>query len=102
DEVDSVGAGLKYGASETFDLGLDYTYSRSTGEVAIESATVGFPDLTTHLNSARLYVDYNPKKKLTMRLSYWYEGYRSQDWSLDGVLPATIDNVLSRGQQGPD
>ena len=102
DAVDSLGAGFKYGASETFDLGFDYTYSRSTGEVAIRSATVGFPDLTTQLNSARLYVNYSPKKKLALRLSYWYEGYRSDDWALDGVLPATINNVLSLGQQSPD
>ena len=102
DAVDSLGAGFKYGASETFDLGFDYTYSRSTGEVAIKSATVGFPDLTTRLNSARLYVNYSPKKKFALRLSYWYEGYRSDDWALDGVLPATINNVLSLGQQSPD
>ncbi len=102
DEIDSIGAGLKYGASETFDLGLDYTYSRSSGQVAIQSAVVGFPDLTTHLNSARMYVNYKPQKKLTMRLTYWYEGYRSDDWALDDVRPATIDNVLAFGQLSPN
>jgi len=70
--------------------------------VAIKSATVGFPDLTTRLNSARLYANFVPRKKLTLRLSYWYESYRSDDWALDDVLPATIDNVLSLGQQSPD
>jgi MtrB/PioB family decaheme-associated outer membrane protein len=102
DETDSIGAGFKYGASEKFDLGVDYNYARTTGEVAIQSATVGFPDLTTRMNSARLYVHYAPRKKLTLRLSYWYESYRSEDWALDEVLPATIDNVLSFGQQSPD
>jgi len=102
DETDSAGAGFKYVASDRFDLGFDYTWSRSTGEVAIKSATVGFPDLTTRLNSARLYANFVPRKKLTLRLSYWYESYRSDDWALDDVLPATIDNVLSLGQQSPD
>jgi len=102
DSIDSIGVGFKYGASEKFDLGLDYTWSRSEGEVAVQNAPAGFPDLTTRLNSARLYLDFSPKKKLTMRLTYWYEGYRSEDWALDGVLPATIDNVLAFGQQSPD
>jgi len=101
DSIDSIGAGFKYGASETFDLGVDYSYTRSTGEVAIQSAVVGFPDLTSKLNSARMYVDYRPKKKVTMRLSYWYEGYRSADWMLDDVLPSTVDNVLAFGQLSP-
>ena len=102
DEVDTAGAGLKYDAGEKIDLGVDYTWSRSVGQVAIKDATEGFPDLTTRLNSARLYVDFMPRKKLTLRLSYWYESYRSEDWSLDGVLPATIGNVLTFGQQSPD
>jgi len=101
DVIDSIGAGFKYGASEKFDMGFDYTWSRSSGEVAIKSATVGFPDLATELNSARVYLNYTPKKKLTLRLSYWYEGYRSEDWALDDVLPATIGNVLAFGQQSP-
>ena len=102
DETDAIGAGFKYGASEKFDLGLDYNYSRTTGEIAIKSAVTGFPDLTTRMNSAQLYVNYAPRQKLTLRLSYWYESYRSEDWALDDVLPATIDNILSFGQQGPD
>ena len=102
DEVDSAGAGFKYGASEKFDVGLDYTWSRSTGEVAIKSAIAGFPDLKTQLNSARVYVNYTPKKKVTLKLSYWYESYRSDDWALDGVFPATVDNVLAFGMQSPN
>ena len=40
-------------------------------------------------------------KKLSLRLSYWYEDYRSDDWALDGVAPATIGNVLAFGQESP-
>jgi MtrB/PioB family decaheme-associated outer membrane protein len=102
DETDSIGAGFKYGASEKFDLGVDYSYSRTTGEVAIKNAVEGFPDLATRMNSARLYVHYTPRKNLTLRFSWWNESYRSEDWALDDVLPTTIDNVLAFGQQGPD
>lgn len=34
--------------------------------------------------------------------SYWYERYDSQDWRLDGVLPATIPNLLAFGAQAPN
>jgi hypothetical protein len=87
---------------EKFDLGLDYTFARSTGEIVINSATVGFPDLETNLNSARLYVNFAAGKKLSLRLSYWYEDYRSDDWALDGVAPATISNVVAFGEESPD
>jgi hypothetical protein len=62
---------------------------------------VGFPDLTTALNSAKLYVDFRPKQKLALRLTYWYEDYQSDDWALDGVAPTTISNVLAFGQETP-
>jgi hypothetical protein len=81
---------------------VDYSYSRTTGEVAIKNAVEGFPDLATRMNSARLYVHYTPRKNLTLRFSWWNESYRSEDWALDDVLPTTIDNVLAFGQQGPD
>jgi MtrB/PioB family decaheme-associated outer membrane protein len=101
DTIDTAGVGIKVNANDKLDFGLDYTYSRSTGETVIQSATVGFPDLTTRLGSARLYVNYAPKQKLSLRLSYWYEDYRTEDWAVDGVTPSTIDNVLSLGQESP-
>ena len=101
DTIDTAGVGFKYRAHEKLDLGLDYTYARSTGEIAIKNATAGFPDLTTRLNSARLYVNLAPKKKLSLCLSYWYEDYRSDDWAVDGVTPSTINNVLSLGEESP-
>ena len=33
----------------------------------------------------------------TVRVGYWYEYYRSDDWALDGVQPATVPNLLSLG-----
>ena len=102
DTIDTAGVGFKYSVDKKFDLGLDYTFAQSNGEIVINSATVGFPDLETRLNSARLYVNFAAGKKLSLRLSYWYEDYRSDDWALDGVAPATISNVLAFGQQSPD
>jgi MtrB/PioB family decaheme-associated outer membrane protein len=101
DTIDTAGVGFAYRANDKLDLGLDYTYARSTGEIAIKDAAVGFPDLTTRLNSARLYVNFAPKQRLSLRLAYWYEEYRSDDWALDGVTPSTINNVLAFGEDSP-
>ena len=101
DTIDTAGAGFKYSVREKLDLGIDYTYARSNGETEIQDATEGFPDLNTRLNSARLYVDFAAGKNLSLRLSYWYEDFQSDDWALDGVTPSTIANVLSFGQESP-
>ena len=101
DSIDTAGAGIKHRASDKLDIGADYTFSRSTGEISIRGALVGFPDLTSRLHSARLYATFRPKKKLSLRLAYWYENYRSADWTVDGVTPTTIPNVLSLGQGSP-
>jgi MtrB/PioB family decaheme-associated outer membrane protein len=101
DTTDSAGAGLRYAASGKLDLGLDYTWSRSTGEIVMRNATSGFPDLDTRLDSVRLYANYWLRKNLSLRLAYWYESYRSDDWQLDEVTPATISNVLTLGDASP-
>jgi opacity protein-like surface antigen len=101
DTIDTAGAGITHQASDKLGLGIDYTYSRSVGRITMEDATVGFPHLTTRLNSAKLYVDFRPKQKLSLRLTYWYEDYQSDDWALDGVMPSTISNVLAFGQDAP-
>jgi MtrB/PioB family decaheme-associated outer membrane protein len=102
DTIDTASLGLEYRAHDKLAFGLDCTYARSTGEVAIRSAAVGFPDLTTRLTSARLHADFSPRARLTLRLSYWYEKYLSEDWALDGVTPSTVGNVLAFGQASPN
>ena len=101
DSIDTAGAGIRHHASDKLDLGVDYTYVRSTGEISIRGATVGFPDLTSRLHSAKLYATFRPKPKLALRLAYWYENYRSEDWTLDEVTPTTISNLLAFGQGSP-
>ncbi len=101
DTIETAEAGIRHRASEKLDIGADYTYSRSTGEIDMKGALVGFPDLTSRLSSAKLYATYRPKKRLSLRLTYWYENYQSEDWSVDGVTPSTIPNVMSLGQGSP-
>ena len=61
-----------------------------------------FPDLETKMHSLRLYADYKLEKNTTLKLSYRYEKYDEDDWSLDGVRPDTIPEVLLLGEDAPD
>ena len=42
------------------------------------------------------------QKNTKVKFSYRYEKYDEDDWSLDGVNPATIPEVLVLGQGDPD
>jgi len=101
DSIDTGGVGIKHHASDKLDLGANYTVSRSTGKISIVGRTPAFPDLSSRLDSVKLYATYRLKQKLSLHLAYWYENYRSEDWMLDGVTPTTIGNVLSFGQGSP-
>ena len=82
-----------------FDLNLDYTYAKSSGDIDmnVSGARSAFPQLDTQLDSVRLYVDYHVRDNMTIRAGYWYEHYSSSDWALDYVFPATVPHLLSLG-----
>ncbi len=106
DTIDTAGVGIKYRANEKLDLGADYSASRSTGEISIRDASFAgssqsFPDLTTELDSVRIYGTYQLKPAVALRATYWYERYDSDDWTVDGVAPLTIPNVITLGQDSP-
>jgi len=82
------------------DLKLDYSYVKSTGrQDVVVSGSDPYPDLRTKLSMIKLYVDYRWRPNMTFRGGYWYEKYDSSDWSLEGVQPSTVPNLLSMGMQ---
>src|SRR5450759_149808 len=104
DKIDLVGLGVKHKVIEnTLDVGADYAYARSKGEIIVSNGLSGpsFPNLSTSLNSLKLYATYRLKDNVSLQAGYWYERYDSKDWMLDGVAPGTIPNVLALGLQPP-
>jgi len=102
DTITTAGIGLTQVINEKLDIGADFTMSRSVGEITVTSASPSvFPDLTTNLDSLKLYANYRFKEAMSLYLGYWYESYDSSNWALDGVTPSTIPNVLSLGIQSP-
>jgi len=104
DTVNTGGIGIKHALIKgKFDVGADYTVSHAKGEVIVNdgSANAPFPDLVSKLGSIKLYATYRLKDNLSLKGTYWYEHYQSDDWQLDGVTPGTISNVLAFGEQAP-
>jgi MtrB/PioB family decaheme-associated outer membrane protein len=85
-----------------FSLNLNYLYSASFGAIEIQDSidpAQQFPDNDTTLNRAELYLDYRASDELSWRLGWLYEKYDSTNWSIDGVNPDTMANVLSLGEK---
>lgn len=103
DETVTAGVGIELrNIGERVDLGLDYSYSESTGSIDLTTAApaiVPFPDFETRLNSIRLRLRYRTQERWAFQAGVHYERYRSDDWALDGVAPATILNVLTLGAE---
>lgn len=104
DTIDLVGIGVRHEAiKDRLDIGADYTVTRSTGEIDVNAPAgeSGFPNLSTSLDSLKLYATYRLKNNVSLRAAYWYEDYESDNWMLDGVAPGTIPNVLAFGELSP-
>ncbi|MBW6493133.1 MAG: MtrB/PioB family decaheme-associated outer membrane protein [Burkholderiaceae bacterium] len=105
DTVDFIGVGVKHVVIEDkLNIGADLSLSRSKGDVAVFTGISAppFPTLTSSVDSLRFYAVYQLRDNITLRGDYGYERYRGKSWLLDGVLPATIENVLTLGQTAPD
>ena len=104
DTINTIGIGVKHTAiKDKLDVGADYTVSRSHSDITANTgaSNSAFPQLTTSLDSLKLYANYRLKKNLSLLGSYWYEHYDTRNWMLDGVTPSTIPNVLTFGEQPP-
>lgn len=105
DAIDVVGLGLKHQAMKgKLELSADLTYSRSSTDLQVINGGAGtvFPPGTTALDSLKLQAIYKLSDKLSLIGAYWFERYASADWRLDGVLPATVPNLLALGEQAPN
>jgi len=104
DTINLLGIGAKHVVTkDKFDIGADYTVTRSQGAISVNSGTTdpAFPDLSTSRDSLKLYANYRVKDNVTLRAGYWYERYDSESWMLSGVTPNAIPNVLTLGEQSP-
>lgn len=104
DHMEVVGIGVKHTAmGDKLDLGADLTWSRARSTLQVQTGVLepAFPNATVAHDRLKLFAGYKLNEQLTLQANLWFEDYRAADWRLDGVLPATVANLLSLGQQAP-
>ncbi len=97
DRIDFYGFGVKHAAiKDKLDIGADYGRSRSEGEVSVANGALApaFPNLSTTLDTLKLYAAYRLQENVTINAGYWYERYDSRNWMVDGLAPLGIPNLI--------
>ncbi len=104
DAISTIGIASNYNIIEDqLNIGFDFTHSSAIGKIMlIGSSADQFPDFVTKRNSMMIYGDYIYDENMTLKLSYRYEEYQEQNWSIDGVTQSSIDNVLTLGNVSPN
>lgn len=91
-------------AMTNWGIGASFLYQLARGQIAeIQSGIPGaFPEIVEKMQGLQLYVRRGLSDHLALRFGYGFQRYRSNDWALDNVAPATIPNVLALGIQSPN
>ena len=96
DTFHTYGLGFKWQAQDRLELGGDFIYSDSTGEIDMKDVfnpgtENQYPDNETSRTSVRLWANYTYNDNLSYKLSFWYEEYDAENWAYDDV-PAYTSN----------
>ena len=101
DDFSTTGAGLTVrNVADKIDLAFDYTRSCGSSEITVDSTSDGvsrFPELLTEFDQLRASLSYRRSERLDINLELRYQSFKTEDWALQGVGPATIPVVLSLG-----
>ena len=105
DQFDVLGLGLRHAlVADLINIGADVTISRSNSGTTVFTGNAAdplFPAARVAHDTVKLFASYKLQPQLWLNASLWQESYAAQDWRLDGVMPATVSNLLSFGQQAP-
>jgi MtrB/PioB family decaheme-associated outer membrane protein len=108
DRHDVLGLALNWPglADGRLDLRAEWTSADTTGDIRIENplgaAGNPFPTLSSELTGTQLVADWHLSERWTLNAGWRWEKFSADDWSKDGVGPATIPNLLAFGLQTQD
>ena len=100
-----IGLGLRYRPGEKYEVGADYTYSKSIGKTdmwAAATLVLPLPENTNTLNRLDLFGRYALDKNISLNVKYIYERFQATDWALEGLTPASMANVIGTNQTAPN
>ncbi len=104
DRFEVLGLAVKHAAIPgKLDIGAELTASRSRSNIEVQTVLgePPFPSAKTATDRVKLFASWKLRDDLWLNGNLWHERYEAQDWRLDGVLPASVANLLSFGQQAP-
>jgi MtrB/PioB family decaheme-associated outer membrane protein len=104
DRFTVLGIGIQHAAiPDKLDIGADLSSSRSRSDIDVQTVMgePAFPRATTSLDRLKFHATYKIDDKLSLTGTYWHENYEAADWRSDGLLPASLGNLLSFGTQTP-
>jgi|CXWL01.1.fsa_nt_gi MtrB/PioB family decaheme-associated outer membrane protein len=104
DAADVIGMTWRFAVMpKKLEVGADLAISRSRSHVDVDTGALNppLPTATTALENLKLFASYRLRDDLSLLGSYWWGRYDTKDWAHDGVLPASIPNLLALGEQPP-
>lgn len=108
DEQDVLGVALDWpglGGGKV-DLRLDYVNAKSSGDIDVATVLGGdrqaFPRLESDLKGLQLMATLHVSPSLSIEAGWRHEEYDADDWSVDGIGPATVSSLLSFGADTQD
>jgi len=106
DQVETLGGRVEWAAiPDMLDLAAEYTFSTASTGYSFSSGSppvLPVPDIKSRIHSLGVSADYHFDTNMSLKFAYRYEAFNSEDFALDGVGPATIDQVLNLGESSPD
>ncbi len=81
-------------------FGADYAYANAVGDITVSTGN-GFPGLKSTRKTFTLFADYSLNDKSLIHMFFGYEDYKEEDWAIEGVVPNTLNTVLTLGEVSP-
>lgn len=100
-DINTAGIGTTLDFMEkALTIAADYSYSESTGSIKLTSGSstpVAMPNQKTYIQKLKANGKYRINENVTAGIGYEIESYSSDDWSTDGIAPASsaVSNILT-------
>jgi MtrB/PioB family decaheme-associated outer membrane protein len=98
DNFQTYGAGLRAQPWAKVHVDLDYTYAKGDSKTELVGVNGGnFPVNKSEFSTFTADLSYAMSERIDLALTWRYETFDSSDWAIQGVEPATLNNVLALG-----
>jgi MtrB/PioB family decaheme-associated outer membrane protein len=109
DTTHSVGASARWEViPNQLDMEWEISFYDAEGKDDLGSGgaadidTTPLPDVTSQEHRLRWLTRYHLRENLSVEGEYQFYHFEAEDWAIDGVLPDTVDKVISTGRSSAD